>query len=909
MARRPRLAKKGGVKLAGGAVRARVKFEEQKHKRDIAGKFADKPGAGNDAPKKSVGMGVGLKGGKHAVSTDSPNKAEWLATAKTKRVNGNDQIKLHVAANPKKPGTASEARFAMYEDGMTVAEFKAKGGWNGDIAYDRKNGFITVHDPADYKAMKAATTSTVAEINPAGATGRLKAIKDEVAPPPPPPKKVEVEPPPPPKQVEVEPPPPAKPPEAPAAPAKPVVSDEVVTYTKGGTITDPDLNGIPLKPWKPPADDDWVNVEGQMPGLVEPPLVTKGKKAGAGVLIVEPDGRVWLAKPKGAYGGYKHTFPKGSQEKGLNLQANAIKEAYEETGLKVRITGFAGDFEGDTSVARYYTAVRTGGTPLDHGWESEAVVLAPKGKLGQFLNKQRDKDIAAAHLKPEAEPPAPTAPKAEPPAPVVPKPEPEVPPAPKPAPAPAPEPAAPKVDVVVGQGLPKPMPNDHRFKAEELMDMPAGKMTDEGDKGLEWEFKKEYHQYGGHAWVQGKGGNTIKDQADFNQRYKEAPLTYLSDDEYDNLGYTTVNMKKLPTFNEVNAHSGTYGIGHRRDPKAIRDRFFNGVTTPPIVLKSGNTLRLMAGQSRIWTGLASGIRVPVKIIDVTPGGPKPQLVVPKPSAPAPPAATTPKVKTLADLDDDDIIAIGPSSEMNAGYFKKLTDPDAIAAVNARIASGAWKTKPKPPPKVKLTEADVSFSDGLASAKYKAQFVERMNKLPTKFVNAALAIGKPQVYGKFSSVKGLVKAKGAEAFYSPFTKRVSFFEDKSKKAEKAFKTMGWSAEDQEQHHTTIIAHEMGHQLDYAERLTASGRGGAHPEFVAIGKRIRQKYWAIPNKTHEEKWAQYFVDTDTELWASATEMTMTGGRRWVSDAKSTLGRLMREEGLSDWMENYYRKAGFL
>jgi ADP-ribose pyrophosphatase YjhB (NUDIX family) len=907
--RRPRAkTKKGGVKLAGGAALARAKFEESKHKRDIGGKFANKPGMA-EAPKKSVGMGVGLKSGKHAVSTESPNKAEWLVSAKTKRVTGGDQIKLHVTANPKKPGTAAEVRFAQYKEGMTVAEFKAAGGWNEDLAYDRKKGFITIHDPADFKAVKTATTSSVSEINPAGATGRLKAIKDEVAPPPPPPKQVDVEPPPLPKPVEVEPPPPAKPPEAPAAPAKPVVSDEVVTYTKGGTITDPELNGVPLKPWKPPADDKWADVEGQMPGLVEPPLVTKGKKPGSGVLIVEPDGRVWLAKPKGAYGGYKHTFPKGSQEKGLSLQANAIKEAYEETGLKVRITGHAGDFEGDTSVARYYTAVREGGTPLDHGWESEAVVLAPKGKLGQFLNKQRDKDIANAHLKPDAEPAAPPAPKAEPPAPVVPKPEPVAPPAPKPAPAAPPEPAAPKAEVVPGEGLPKPMPNNHRYKADELVDMPANRMVDEGDKGLEWEFKKEYHTYGGHAWVQSKGGNTIKDQADFNQRYKEAPLTYLTNDEYDGLQYTSVNTKKLMTYDEV------YQKLHlRRDPKAIRDRFYNGVTTPPIVLKSGNTLRLMAGQSRIWTGLASGIRVPVKIIDVTPGGPKPPLAVPKPSPPAPapasaPAATTPKVKTLADLDDDDIIAIGPSSEMNAGYFKKLTDPDAIAAVNARIASGAWKTKPKPPPKVKLTEADVSWSDGAVSAKYKAKFVERMNKLPTKFVNAALAIGKPQVYGKFSSVKGFIKAKGAEAFYSPFTKRVSFFEDKSKKAEKTHKLMNWSAEDTEQHHTTIIAHEMGHQLDYAERLTGSGRGGAHPEFVAMGRKIRQKYLAIPNKTHEERWAQYFVDTDTELWASATEMTMTGGRRWVSDAKSTLGKLMREEGLSDWMENYYRKAGYL
>jgi hypothetical protein len=143
-----------------------------------------------------------------------------------------------------------------------------------------------------------------------------------------------------------------------------------------------------------------------------------------------------------------------------------------------------------------------------------------------------------------------------------------------------------------------------KYKSNELKPLTA--MIDECDKGLEWEFTVEYKKYGGEKW-----GPGIKDQADFNSRYKAAPLTYLTDEEYNTLGYTSINMGNLPTFDDVMKM-----IGHRRDPKAIQDRMNNGVTTPPIVLRKNGKLRLMAGQSRIFTGFASGYRVPVKVLDV-----------------------------------------------------------------------------------------------------------------------------------------------------------------------------------------------------------------------------------------------------------------------------------------------------
>ena len=157
------------------------------------------------------------------------------------------------------------------------------------------------------------------------------------------------------------------------------------------------LNGVPLRKWKdhPRTTDGWDYDEGVNDDLVEPAFtLAPGKKAAAGVVIEEPDGRVWLCAPTNGFGGYAATWPKGTAEKELSLQANAIKEAFEETGLRIRITGFIGDFDRTTSKARMYRAVRVGGTPVAMGWESQAVHLCPKGDLYEHLNGWADHPIA-----------------------------------------------------------------------------------------------------------------------------------------------------------------------------------------------------------------------------------------------------------------------------------------------------------------------------------------------------------------------------------------------------------------------------------------------------------------------------------------------------------------------------------
>jgi 8-oxo-dGTP pyrophosphatase MutT (NUDIX family) len=170
------------------------------------------------------------------------------------------------------------------------------------------------------------------------------------------------------------------------------------TFVPGGQVPAV-LHGVPMLPWTdhPEAADDWDDVDGQDATLAEPELkVASGKKPAAGVVVEEPDGRVWVVHPSNMFAGYKRTFPKGHTETGINLQASAIKEAYEESGLKVVITGLIGDFERGMTTTRYYTARRVGGSPADSGWESQAVSLVPKSMLYNLLNQTVDHPIAEA---------------------------------------------------------------------------------------------------------------------------------------------------------------------------------------------------------------------------------------------------------------------------------------------------------------------------------------------------------------------------------------------------------------------------------------------------------------------------------------------------------------------------------
>ncbi|MGG1943754.1 NUDIX domain-containing protein [Trinickia sp. NRRL B-1857] len=156
------------------------------------------------------------------------------------------------------------------------------------------------------------------------------------------------------------------------------------------------LGGVPMTAWEPPTTlEGWQNVSGQNPDLVEPAADASVKKAG--VVIVEPDGRVWIIESTNHFTGHR-TFPKGSVDEGLSLQATAVKEGYEETGLHVELLAYLTDFKTKTgkTKTRYYLARRIGGNPAAMGWETQGMYLVPRGELAGTVRTARDARVVRA---------------------------------------------------------------------------------------------------------------------------------------------------------------------------------------------------------------------------------------------------------------------------------------------------------------------------------------------------------------------------------------------------------------------------------------------------------------------------------------------------------------------------------
>ncbi|MDH6149326.1 MULTISPECIES: NUDIX hydrolase [Paraburkholderia] len=166
----------------------------------------------------------------------------------------------------------------------------------------------------------------------------------------------------------------------------------VVTVIPGGQFP-AEFEGTAFARWEaaPTTDMGWTEFASQGMTFDEPPLGSFIDAVGA--LIVEPDGRVWAHSPTNQFAGYTTTYPKGRLTPALSARAAAVKHGYEKTGLRVELTGFAGDFQRTASVTRFYWAKRTGGSPADMGWQSQAVHLLSPFDVDSVITHATDKKL------------------------------------------------------------------------------------------------------------------------------------------------------------------------------------------------------------------------------------------------------------------------------------------------------------------------------------------------------------------------------------------------------------------------------------------------------------------------------------------------------------------------------------
>lgn len=108
----------------------------------------------------------------------------------------------------------------------------------------------------------------------------------------------------------------------------------------------------------------------------------------AGGIVIDESSRVLLRAPRGAYGGYVWTFPKGRVDRGETWPQAALREVEEETGWKCRIVARVGTYRGDITNTRFYLMrpVSKTGSPDQ---ETEDIVWVRAERAVQLLNKTR----------------------------------------------------------------------------------------------------------------------------------------------------------------------------------------------------------------------------------------------------------------------------------------------------------------------------------------------------------------------------------------------------------------------------------------------------------------------------------------------------------------------------------------
>lgn len=116
----------------------------------------------------------------------------------------------------------------------------------------------------------------------------------------------------------------------------------------------------------------------------------------AGIIMVE-DERVWVVSPTNGFAS-TNTFPKGECQN-EHLQTAAAREVYEETGFNASIDSVLGDIVRRNSKTRYYLGRRLSGSPSDMAWESQALHLVPLSMLEDFVDREKDKEIARLLIK------------------------------------------------------------------------------------------------------------------------------------------------------------------------------------------------------------------------------------------------------------------------------------------------------------------------------------------------------------------------------------------------------------------------------------------------------------------------------------------------------------------------------
>jgi 8-oxo-dGTP pyrophosphatase MutT (NUDIX family) len=124
-------------------------------------------------------------------------------------------------------------------------------------------------------------------------------------------------------------------------------------------------------------------------------LSSRGKWTSAGGIVVDRAGRVALVRERGRPG---WALPKGRLEPGESLDAAALREVREETGIRARLAGYVGVYEGKRRFVHYFLMEVVHVQARPDGDEIEEVRFVAAARATELLRSRRDRAALGAAL-------------------------------------------------------------------------------------------------------------------------------------------------------------------------------------------------------------------------------------------------------------------------------------------------------------------------------------------------------------------------------------------------------------------------------------------------------------------------------------------------------------------------------
>ena len=122
--------------------------------------------------------------------------------------------------------------------------------------------------------------------------------------------------------------------------------------------------------------------------------IGSGKKwvSAGGVVVGRRRGSIAIVKQRARRGHLRWTFPKGRVDPGESIQEAALREVYEESGLRARIVCHLGVYESPRNVIHYFLMdlVRIEG---EHDDETIELRFATARDARKLLRSRRDRSV------------------------------------------------------------------------------------------------------------------------------------------------------------------------------------------------------------------------------------------------------------------------------------------------------------------------------------------------------------------------------------------------------------------------------------------------------------------------------------------------------------------------------------